>query len=48
MIDNFSLGVTHVLLMLVAVRLLWRRDLDTDTPAGEKARRWGRKAGDDA
>jgi len=28
MIDNFSLALSHGLLMLVAWRLLWRRDLD--------------------
>ncbi len=48
MIDNFSLGITHGLLLLIAVRLLFRRDLDLDNPGEEKPRGWGRKAGDDA
>ena len=43
MIDNFALGLTHGLLLLVAWRLLARPDLDDDSapPAGDrKARRW--------
>jgi hypothetical protein len=35
LIDLFSLGLSHGLLMLVAWRLLRRRDLDVDPPAGE-------------
>ncbi len=45
MIDNFSLALTHGLLMLVAWRLLSRTDLDEDPapgtePAAPKSRRW--------
>jgi hypothetical protein len=31
-IDNFSLALTHGLLLLVAWRLLFRADLDTEGP----------------
>jgi hypothetical protein len=45
MIDNFSLALTHGLLMLVAWRLLARTDLDEDPAPGAepvifKSRRW--------
>lgn len=30
MIDNFSLGLTHCLMMLAALHLLFRRDLDKE------------------
>jgi hypothetical protein len=45
MIDNFSLALTHGLLLLAAWRLLSRTDLDEDSvsgaePAAPKARRW--------
>ena len=45
MIDNFSLALTHGLLLLVAWRLLSRSDLDEDSvpgtePAVPKGRRW--------
>lgn len=45
MIDNFSLALTHGLLLLVAWRLLSRTDLDDDPapgtePATLKSRRW--------
>lgn len=33
MIDNFSLGITHALMLLVAVLLLMRSDLDREGPA---------------
>jgi len=33
MIDNFSLALTHVLLLVVAWRILMRPDLDEDVPA---------------
>lgn len=33
MIDNFSLGLTHGLMLLAAWRLLSRIDLDHDAPA---------------
>jgi hypothetical protein len=46
MIDNFSLGLTHALMLLAAFLLLRRPDLDSETPADEQAkprkRRWGR------
>lgn len=40
MIDNFSLALSHGLLLLMVWRLMWRPDLDreetppTDTPPG--------------
>ena len=45
MIDNFSLALTHGLLLIVAWRLLSRPDLDDDLPVGSdsappKSRRW--------
>ena len=45
MIDNFSLALTHGLLLLVAWRLLSRPDLDDDpapgtAPAPAKKRSW--------
>jgi hypothetical protein len=33
MIDNFSLGLTHALMLLAAFLLLRRRDLDDEPPA---------------
>jgi hypothetical protein len=48
MIDNFSLAVSHGLMMLAAILLLRRPDLDRDdAPASDdqtkaKKRRWGR------
>jgi hypothetical protein len=54
MIDNFSLALTHGLLLLVAWRLLSRADLDEDPapgaePPAAKSRRWNlRKGGPDA
>ena len=45
MIDNFSLGLTHVLLLYAAWRLIARPDLDSDDGATKvTARGWGRKA----
>lgn len=32
MIDNFALGLTHVLMLIAAVILLRRRDLDSEAP----------------
>jgi hypothetical protein len=32
MIDNFSLAVSHGLMLLVAWRLIFRRDLDKEAP----------------
>jgi hypothetical protein len=42
MIDNFALGLTHVLMLLAAWRLLNRDDLDEDGATGPK-RWWPRK-----
>ncbi len=39
MIDNFSLGLTHALLLLAAWRMFRRPDLDTEAP--EPRKRWG-------
>jgi hypothetical protein len=33
MIDNFALGLSHGLLLLVAWRLIFRADLDDDSAA---------------
>jgi hypothetical protein len=40
MIDNFSLGLTHALMLLVAWRLWSRPDLDTEKPLDEEATGW--------
>ncbi len=45
MIDNFSLALTHGLLLLAAWRLLSRHDLDREG-GEEKPRRWGRQRAD--
>jgi hypothetical protein len=43
MIDNFALGLTHVLMLLAAWRLLSRPELgDDDAPAAPR-RSWFRK-----
>ncbi len=34
MIDNFALALSHGLLALAALRLLWRDDLDRDPDLG--------------
>lgn len=44
MIDNFALGITHLLMMLAAFLLLKRPDLDRE--GGEAPRRWPRKRDD--
>ncbi|WP_255586608.1 hypothetical protein [Hephaestia mangrovi] len=36
MIDNFSLGLTHGLMLLAAFMLMRRRDLDHEPPATPK------------
>jgi hypothetical protein len=44
MIDNFSLALTHGLMLLAAFLLLRRPDLDSETPADDRKprkRRWG-------
>ena len=38
MIDNFALGLSHGLLLLVAWRLIFRVDLDDDRAASEEER----------
>ena len=47
MIDNFSLALTHGLMLLAAVLLLRRPDLDSEAPPSDPARprkrRWGRR-----
>jgi hypothetical protein len=45
MIDNFSLALTHGLLILAAWRMLRRGDLDREG-AAEKPSRWGRHKAD--
>ena len=45
MIDNFSLALTHGLMLVAAILLLRRPDLDREGPAPEpraRVRRWGR------
>jgi hypothetical protein len=45
MIDNFSLAITHGLMLLAAFLLLRRPDLDREGPSEPKEprkRRWGR------
>lgn len=43
MIDLFSLGLTHGLMLLAAWRLLARRDLDDDRADASAPRpRWGK------
>jgi len=45
MIDNFSLGLTHALLLYAAWKLMARPDLDAeDAPAPDAPKRgWGKK-----
>ena len=43
MIDNFSLALTHSLLLLAAWRLLTRRDLDDEDAADTPRSRWGKR-----
>jgi hypothetical protein len=38
MIDNFALGLTHVLMLLAAILLLHRPDLDEERPPKPKGR----------
>jgi hypothetical protein len=42
MIDNFSLGLTHALMLYAAWRLLRRPDLDTETAPEDQPRGWGK------
>lgn len=39
MIDNFALGLTHALMMMAAIILLRRPDLDRESPAGDAVQR---------
>ncbi|HEY5711104.1 MAG TPA: hypothetical protein VIT38_04340 [Allosphingosinicella sp.] len=49
MIDNFSLGLTHALMLLAAWRLLSRPDFDDDEAPRVKPPGWfGRGGGKDA
>ncbi len=41
MIDNFSLGLTHLLMLLAAWRLLRRPDLDREERSGPEKDRPG-------
>jgi hypothetical protein len=47
MIDNFSLAVSHGLMLIAAILLLRRPDLDSEAPPTEspraRKRRWGRR-----
>jgi hypothetical protein len=43
MVDNFSLALSHGLLLYAAWRLLARPDLDSDSAKAEPKRGWGRK-----
>jgi hypothetical protein len=43
MIDNFALGLTHVLMLLAAWRLLSRPDLGDDDASRTPRRGWFRK-----
>jgi cytochrome b561 len=45
MIDHFSLGLTHGLMLLMAWRLLSRVDLDREDPPkhDEQSSSWGNK-----
>jgi hypothetical protein len=38
MIDNFALGLTHGLMLLAALILLRRRDLDDERPLRKRSR----------
>lgn len=43
MIDNFSLALSHGLLLYAAWRLLWRADLDRDGAKPESKSGWARQ-----
>ena len=45
MIDSFSLGLTHALLVYAAWRLIARPDLDREASEDSPKRGWGRKSG---
>ena len=46
MIDNFALGLTHGLMMIAAILLLRRPDLDSEPEAGNDREGGGPPAGD--
>ena len=48
MIDNFALGLTHLLMLLAAWRLMRRPDLDREDDAAPFARLRKRGTRDDA
>ena len=50
MIDNFSIGLTHGLMLLVALQLYFRADLDDEKPpkAIPKPKGWAHKGDGDA
>jgi hypothetical protein len=48
MIDNFSLGLAHGLMMLAAWRLLMRPDLDDESATAAKKPFWSRRRPQDA
>lgn len=48
MIDNFSLAVSHGLMMLAAILLLRRRDLDDEDGTSAKTMRRPRRGKPDA
>jgi hypothetical protein len=43
MIDNFSIGLTHLLMLLCAWRLLFRPDLDSEVGTNREAQQQGWK-----
>lgn len=45
MIDNFSLGLTHALMLYAAWRLLRRPDLDNEAAPEDRPGRWGKWGG---
>jgi hypothetical protein len=45
MIDNFSLAVSHGLMLIAAWRLIFRRDLDTEAPPKPDAEATGFRKG---
>ena len=46
MIDDFTLALTHGLIALALWRMLFRADLDDDTPDTKPRRPWLRERGD--
>ncbi len=48
MIDNFALGITHLLMMIAVWRLLFRQDLDHESGVVKRRQQWGKRRNDDA